>query len=718
MDLMRRPWYSYILIVFGSLWLFWAAVRPPASVGGTGPGAVVSGPSRRVMFVWAGSALDRAGLHAGDLFLSGETIERSGIVGDLGWKGSVPREGWITIRRNGTDLQLHVSPENPAPGVHFVWSLLKLLNLGLVALALALFWQRPRDGRAVLLGMVLLSAPTFALIPEFRLWAVVLAAHFFSVFPTAPPPRWRRALGHYGSYLALIIVAGGLSDNDRPTAAAVLLHAGAIAFAAYSLVRVQARRAELGPAGEPVVRTLTLAAAAILLAVLAALFQRPWEVTSPSPLATLIPAVLFSAAVGHLVFRLRALEVKVIARSTIQYLLARWTLAALFFIPGFLLVYTLGVAAGSKNPSRPGDQLSLILWMAFVAILSANRSRVFQRLDRAFFRDLEAARQALIRLAYDLGGQPTPAAVYATLERGVREALRPRTLEFSLQPSSEAAVNIPIQRGGTLHNYLVLGPKESDSAYTSEERSLLEAAGVQAALALENARLSAALLERQRAELTARTSGILSGAEEERRRLAADLHDQVLPELRQIAGEFERLKAHANGLEPDLARLEGDVRGTMDSVREVMEALRPSALDMLGLGYALEGYFRKGAARCRPPITVSARHAGPEPELTPEQSLGLYRICQEAINNVLKHSGAARAGLEVVNDAGVLTLAVWDDGRGFDPARANEGHGLSNIGYRADLIGAKVEWRAREEGGMRFEARLPLGAAAARSGPA
>lgn len=708
MNLMRRPWYSYILIFIGSVWLLWAAVRPPASIGGTGPGAVVRGREQRVQLVWAGSALDRAGLRPGDLFLSGETIERGGIAGDLAWKSSVPRAGWISIRRGRMDVQLHVWPQQPPPGVGLVWLLLKLLNLGLVALALALFWQRPRDGRAALLGLVLISAPTFALPPEFRLWAVVLAAHFFSVFPTGTVHRARRVFGIYGGYLALVILAGGLADGGHPAAAVTLLHAGAIGFAAYSLVRVQWRRAELGPAGEPLVRTLTLAAAAILLAVLAGLFQRTWEVTSPSPLGALVSAVLFSAAVGHLVFRLRALEVKVIARSTLQYLLARWTLATLFFIPGFLLVYSLGVAAGSRHPGRPGDFLVLVFWMLFVALLSRYRNQVFQRLDRAFFRDLEAARQALIRLAHDLGGQPTPAAVYATLERGVREALRPRSLEFSLQPGPDGALNVPIRRGATLHSYLVLGSKESESEYTAEERSLLEAAGVQAAMALENARLSAALLEQQRAELTARTSGVLAGAEEERRRLAADLHDQVLPELRQIAGEFERLKAHANGLEPDLARLEGEVRGTMDSVREVMEALRPSALDMLGLGYALESYLRKGAARCRPPITVSARHAGPEPELSPEESLGLYRICQEAINNLLKHSGAARAGLEVVNEGGILTLAVWDDGPGFDPKRASEGHGLSNIGYRADLIGASVQWMAREGGGTRFEARLPL----------
>jgi signal transduction histidine kinase len=254
---------------------------------------------------------------------------------------------------------------------------------------------------------------------------------------------------------------------------------------------------------------------------------------------------------------------------------------------------------------------------------------------------------------------------------------------------------------------LHLGPKESNQPYSSEERALLEAAAGQAAMEMENLRLSAALLSRQREELTARTAGVLSGAEEERRRLAADLHDQVLPELRQIAGEAARLREGADGLAPDLKRLEGEVRGAMDSVREVMEALRPSALDMLGLGDALEGYLRKAAARRVPPLAVSVRRSGPEPTLTPEQSLALYRIVQEGINNVVKHSGAARAGLEIACQDGTLSLVLWDDGCGLPvEADAGCGHGLGNIRYRADLIGAQVAWTCPPEGGTRLEVTL------------
>jgi signal transduction histidine kinase len=147
----------------------------------------------------------------------------------------------------------------------------------------------------------------------------------------------------------------------------------------------------------------------------------------------------------------------------------------------------------------------------------------------------------------------------------------------------------------------------------------------------------------------------------------------------------------------------------MDSVRDVMEALRPSALDMLGLGDALESYFRQGARRCTPPLSVTVRRLGEDPPLTAEQSLGLYRICQEAINNVLKHSGAERAGLELARQEDVLTIRVWDEGKGLpQPVSAGSGHGLRNMRYRADLIGAQVTWQTGEPTGTRVEISLGL----------
>lgn len=709
---MPRPWYTYVLLFLGILALLVAAFRPMVGATSTAPGALV-GPQGRLA-VRPGSPLARAGAQTGDRFLGGESTEvaKSGESGPwVRWKRGIPRSGSVELERNGKRRTVEVRPAPLARPVRLAWMALGLLNVGLVSLGLALIWQRPRDGRALLLAMVLLLTPAFSFPREGPLLALVLAAHFFAIFPQAPPKLSRWGAGRiYLPFLLVGFIGASWQGEGKTKEANGLFDLLALGYALYGLRRVMVRWRD-GETDRRLCRALLVAAGAMLAAVITGISQRFWIISDQFVPANLLPAGIFGAAVAHLVFRLRALEVRVMARRTLQYLLARWTLGTLFLIPWFLLVWRFGQLSVTKAGIPSGEIVPYLLWMFITALLLRRREGVLRNLDRRFFRDIDAARQALIRLAQEIGGIAEPRAVTAALERGAREALRPafvRVAPPEEPPGGEAALEIPIGRGEARLGVLLLGPKESGLEYSTEERQLLEAAATQAAMALENARLSAALLERQRTELAERTAGVLAGAEEERRRLAADLHDEVLPELRQIAGDVERLKAGANGLRPELERLEGEVRGTMDSVREVMEALRPSALDMLGLSAALESYVRKGAARCDPPLAVTVRRTGEEPALSAGQSLALYRICQEAINNVLKHSGARHAGLEIRSDGETLTLVIWDDGCGLPADPGGAGHGLRNIRYRADLIGARVEWTAGEPCGTRFEVGLAL----------
>lgn len=713
---MRWPWYVYPLLFIGCIALLNALLGPMFGAAGTPPGAIALG-LEHTLVVQPGSPLERAGVRSGDRFLHGGSVELGGLVRrearPLQWTGDIPHSGLLELRRGGRTFSVEVQPAPQRWPVRLAWSLLRLLNIGLAVLALALLWQRPRDRAALLLAAVLMAAPVFALSGGPRLFALALGAHFFVIFP--PPPelgrlRVRTLVALYLPAALFGIIGGSLFDHGRPRASAAVFDLVAVGYGLFCLLKVASRWRGSDADAEPVYRTLAVAAGAIMAAVLAGISQRLWLIWDQFVPANLVPAAIFSGAVAHLVFRLRALEVRVMARRTVQYLLARWTLGTLFLIPGFMLVWRFGQLSVTHSAGRPQDVLPYLVWMFVVAILLGKRQEVLQKLDRRFFRDAGAARQALIRLAQELGACTEPEAVLTTLESGIRGALAPVWLRFSLPdipPDPEAEV-VRVHRGEMILGHLQLGPKQSHEPYTGEERELMDAAAVQAATTIENARLNAALLAQQREELTVRTAGVLSGAEEERRRLAADLHDQVLPELRHIAGEVDRLKRHANGLSPDLDRLGTDVRAAMDSVREVMEALRPSALDMLGLGDALESYLRKGAARLDSGITVSVRRSGPEPELTADQSLALYRICQEAINNVLKHSGCRHAGLEIANTPEALSLLIWDDGCGLPEEPKGSGHGLGNIRYRADMIGARVEWRARMNGGTEVEVVLPF----------
>jgi signal transduction histidine kinase len=720
---MRRSWYSYLLVFAGSLAVLIATFRPMVGATSAMPGAVVLGPEQRLI-IPAASPISRAGLQTNDRFVRAETVEVARLEGEalplLRWKGSIPRAGTIEYVRSGKRGVAEISPIAPAPLVRLAWSLAGLLNLGLTLLALMLFWQRPRDGSAVLLGLVLLTAPVFAFPREPRLLAVALAAHFFSAFPAAALApgaggrlrRFFRAARLYLPFLVFGFVGAVLLDHGQARAAGALYDTLAVGYALFGLVQVVRKRRAASSAVQPVLGALTAAAGAILAAAVLASSQRIWLVGDQFVPANLPPAVIFGVAVVHLVFRLRALEVRLVARRTLQYLLARWTLGGLFLVPGFLLVFRVGQLSTGSERVRPGEAVPYLLWMTLAAVLLRKRQSVLRNLDRRFFRLAEARREGLIRLAQVVGEQRTEEAVWTALLTGIRQALQPerawREAEGDLAPGA-GEVAIPVRRGAETYGRLRLRFLPEEPPCTTEERGLLEAAAVQAGSALENARLSQELLARQRAELTARSIGVLAGAEEERRRLAADLHDQVLPELRQIAGEVERLRLAANGSGGELSRLEGEVRGTMDTVREVMEALRPSALDMLGLFDALESYLRKSAERARPPIAVSIRRTGSEPVLSSDHSLGLYRICQEAINNAVRHSQGHRIQLEVSAGPAAVEIVVLDDGIGLDPRGCSgQGRGLGNMQYRADLMGARVEWGPAAGGGTRMTVSLPL----------
>src|SRR5439155_5793996 len=93
------------------------------------------------------------------------------------------------------------------------------------------------------------------------------------------------------------------------------------------------------------------------------------------------------------------------------------------------------------------------------------------------------------------------------------------------------------------------------------------------------------------------------------------------------------------------------------------------------------------------------RRTGPEPHLTPAQSLALFRICQEAINNVVAHAGATSLTVEMAATRDDLRLRLSDNGRGLPVEPSASGRGLANMRYRAELIGATVEWHPIPPGG-------------------
>jgi signal transduction histidine kinase len=202
---------------------------------------------------------------------------------------------------------------------------------------------------------------------------------------------------------------------------------------------------------------------------------------------------------------------------------------------------------------------------------------------------------------------------------------------------------------------------------------------------------------------------LLKQDEMERRILAADLHDQVLNDLKQVAQRFDRYSS-----EPDpenAERIKTLTNQVMSEIREVMDSLSPSVLEHLGLGAAIEDCLRRGSERANFRTRFKSRVDSDVLECLSmvEQGL-LYRLVQESITNICKHAGAStvRAALEMEED--YLLIKIIDDGKGIDPAKARgDSRGLKYMRYRADLIGATIGWKPGENGkGTTVEIRVNI----------
>jgi signal transduction histidine kinase len=217
-------------------------------------------------------------------------------------------------------------------------------------------------------------------------------------------------------------------------------------------------------------------------------------------------------------------------------------------------------------------------------------------------------------------------------------------------------------------------------------------------------------------QLASARLNLANEAERERRRIARDLHDQTLADLRSLMLLTDQLPARVNGqrdaVEP--ATFRAEIESISTEIRRICEDLSPSALDNVGLAAALEWALSNAAAHCPTQERFEHEFAADE-DLDERLSLAsgvrmqIYRIAQEAITNVCRHADARRVSLSVhLTRAGELTLTLEDDGRAdFDPheRRARRGRGLASIRDRASLIDAEVSWERRDSGGTRFTLR-------------
>jgi len=205
---------------------------------------------------------------------------------------------------------------------------------------------------------------------------------------------------------------------------------------------------------------------------------------------------------------------------------------------------------------------------------------------------------------------------------------------------------------------------------------------------------------------------ITSAQEEERTRLARELHDDTIQSviaLKQRVQLAQKSVKDQNGKQT-LKELESLAEQTIENLRRLTRALRPIYLEDLGLVTALEMLARETSQGNS--LIVDFQKTGSERRLSHEVELSLYRIAQEALNNVVKHSNATHASLSITFGDSEIQMGVGDNGDGFivphSPTEfAPSGHfGLLGVHERADLIGASLEMESVLGKGTSLKVRL------------
>jgi signal transduction histidine kinase len=233
----------------------------------------------------------------------------------------------------------------------------------------------------------------------------------------------------------------------------------------------------------------------------------------------------------------------------------------------------------------------------------------------------------------------------------------------------------------------------------------------------ENERLFQRLIEGER-RFRGLAKAVWKVQEDERRRLARELHDGLGQTLTALTNQLERLQQKLDdpGSGELAARLAADsvemARLALNEIRELSRLIRPPVLDDLGLAAALSWLARTLEQRAG--LHVELALTGIDERLDPDLETLVFRLVQEALTNVLRHAGVNRAEVAVARAGGLLELRISDDGRGFDSDATLAGRetatglGLRGMHDRLELFGGRLEITSAPGRGTLISAVVPL----------
>lgn len=338
--------------------------------------------------------------------------------------------------------------------------------------------------------------------------------------------------------------------------------------------------------------------------------------------------------------------------------------------------------------------------------------------------DAEVCKELRLRVGEGIAGRVFESQSSALLP--TRDAVRTSRLNVSTgnrlhlrravgEREIESALGVPLRVKGARLGALLLYNFSRAGAFAESDVPLLQGLANQAAAAIENAQLYAEL-ERKEMARTQLLEQVIEAQEDERKRIARELHDEFAQTLTALTinleGAIQHLPAELADLRKRLTETQALTAQTLKETSEWILELRPTALDDLGLVPAIRWYAEN---RLEPVGTrVNVQAAGHKPRLRPSVETALFRIAQEAVNNIARHAHATAADIRLEQKDGRLIMLVVDDGQGFDPNEilnlkdGTRGIGLLGMRERAALLGGSVTIDSQFGSGTRIRVEVPI----------
>ena len=442
--------------------------------------------------------------------------------------------------------------------------------------------------------------------------------------------------------------------------------------------------------------------------------------TSPGTLATVLigyalvyaAMLLIPLSIGVAILRYNLWDVDLIINRTLVY----GALTASVVLLYMLVVGGLGVLLQLR-----GNLIVSLLTTALAAVLfQPLRNRLQRGVNHLMHGERDEPYTVLSRLGERLESTLSPDAVLPTVCTTVKEALKLPYVAIELERNAtyetvasageptQDSQRLPLVYGGETVGRLVVRPRAGDDAFTAADQHLLGDLAHQIGIAAHAVLLTDEAL-RLSTDLQRSRERLVTTREEERRRLHRDLHDGLGPTLGSlalkldVAGDLlERDPAAARAL---LSGLKTQTQSAVADIRRLVYALRPPALDDLGLlgaiGETAAQYSNNG-------LRISVEEPGRLPPLPAAVEVAAYRIVQEALANVVHHAEASECVIRLALDEAhrTLRLEVRDDGYGLPPERGR-GVGLASMRERAAELGGECVVDSFSAGGTRVRASLP-----------